>query len=862
MPEPTIFRDIAPLVDAGFAVHWLHPRQKRPYGNDWSTRPVATLEKLRSTYRKDNNVGVRLGRYSQVAGLYLHVLDIDIRDADVVEEAFERLETLFPGVDLDSLPMVRSGSGGASRHLYLLTDRPFASKKLAHSVSFFVDDAGKKHWDWEIELFGTGKQVAAPPSIHPDSGRPYEWVREFDWEMLEMGVAPEFPADLLASKTQVDVREEALAADDEDGLLALARTSMPLGLTEDACRDILKLLPKDDWCDDRDGWLKVGMALHHEFEGADEGFDLWCEFSQESDKFDEADQRRVWDSFRPSKTDPITMGFFRKLAAEDGLEFDAACEAIRQTSGYRASLSEAAKYELMAWEQDVVLGILAEKAKLDNLDITKPSLRKSLVAERRAYVKRTQDAASLRLSIESWLAEEVLRVFYAGGERLVVVAGTPWSFRKGVWSITDKETIHHQSLRVIQKVFQGGRGAPEALVEAVRDSDRTDFLNALTGNVASLVQKLRTEDSSTDPLGLRRRYPESVVNCMNGEVWFEDGTYELRQHDPDNRFTHQAAVMYDEDAECPQWDEALERIFRDCDDPEGMIRHLHEVMGYLIQSNRDHALWVLFYGVGANGKSFVASALQHLMGPRAAASIDLGKMNQDNHATAGLVGRLLAIDDDFAKGRRLPDGWLKKLSESKQITANPKYGQQFDFVSRATPMILSNHWPQTSDLSRGLTRRAQVFHFNSVITEEEMDHGLLNRVLAEESSGVLNRLLEGWARVQRRGRFDDPVDCLRAKRIWQGKRNSLSAFLEDCVEVTDDPVDRITLAEFWETFKFWCLDNNTENRWGKTAFYDEVVQVLGVDLVRPGNVKTLVGVRVCQEAETDPADDFLDLLGD
>ncbi len=861
MADPKTLSFVAPLVEACFAVHWLHPREKRPYGNDWAKRPVATLDKLRETYRRDNNVGVRLGRWSEVAGLYLHVLDIDIRNDDLEDEAFERLERLFPGQDMDRLPMVRSGSGGASRHLYLLTDRAFASKKLAHSATKHVDAQGKKHWDWEIELFGTGKQVAMPPSIHPDTGAPYTWEREFDLDLLDMGVADVFPSELLAGKAMEDAQAEAMAADDEDSLLALARTSPPLGLTEESAWDILRALPLDDHCEDRDGWLKVGMALHHEFEGAEEGFNLWCEFSQQSDRYDPADQERVWKSFRSDRGETITMGFYRKVVQEEGLDFSLCQKALLDISRYRPALLEAAKYELMAAEQEVVIGVLKAKAQAEGLEVGKPAIKRDLNAAHRDYLKSIQADSDARVSIESWLAEETMRVFFAKGDHLMFVAGTPWRYHKGVWSMTDKDFIAHRVWLVIQKLMAGAKGAPSALKDMVQESDRTDFLNALTNAVCGMVVKMQAVDSAQDPLHLNRSSNESVMNCTNVELWFDEGTFEVREHDAANRFTNQVSAVYDPDSESPEWDKALKRLFRDTSDPEGMVRHLHEVMGYLVQSSRDLAAWVLFHGVGANGKSMVTRVLQHLMGPRASVSLDLAELGRDRHAAAGLVGKLMLLEDDFREGAKLPDGIMKKLSESKTLTANPKYGQQFEFVSRASPVVLSNHWPQTSDLSHGLTRRAQVFDFNTVIREEEMDHGLFGRIANNESSGVLNHLIRGWCRVQKRGGFKPPVDCLKARDVWLSNRNALASFLHDHLQVTGDEEDRAAASDVWEAFQFWCMDNNNENRWGRNKFYSKIEQMDGVKLVKPKNLKTFVGVRLVGDVDGLGDDEEEDLIG-
>jgi len=49
---------------------------------------------------------------------------------------------------------------------------------------------------------------------------------------------------------------------------------------------------------DRDHWLKAGMALHHEFDGSDEAFDLYNEWSAKGSSYvDEKDVRGRWRSF-------------------------------------------------------------------------------------------------------------------------------------------------------------------------------------------------------------------------------------------------------------------------------------------------------------------------------------------------------------------------------------------------------------------------------------------------------------------------------------------------------------------------------------------------------------------------------------
>ena len=49
------------------------------------------------------------------------------------------------------------------------------------------------------------------------------------------------------------------------------------------------------------------MAVHHETKGSVEGFDIWCEWSEHSGKFDEKDARRVWKSFKDRTRNPCRM---------------------------------------------------------------------------------------------------------------------------------------------------------------------------------------------------------------------------------------------------------------------------------------------------------------------------------------------------------------------------------------------------------------------------------------------------------------------------------------------------------------------------------------------------------------------------
>ena len=327
LSRETVFAEVLPLIEAGFAVHVLRAQSKAPVEAKWSESPVHTAESFKESYRTGANVGLRLGTPSHTGSGYAHVVDLDIRKPESADEAWAAMRAMWPGVD--KFPMVISGSGGESRHVYCFCSQAFRSRKLAKSEGFemvFDRRLGRdvKKNDWEMELFGTGKQVAIPPSIHPDTGKAYVWKPGvgIDPEDLDLGLGPTVSPSLVASWGAQGETASGGGGDDEDddegtfGIFEHALRFAPMGLTQDEIDGTLAKLP-EDWVEDRDRWLEVGQALHHEYKGSVEGFTVWCEWSEQSEKFNLKDSRSVWRSFKNRTRKPVRMASLIHAVALD-----------------------------------------------------------------------------------------------------------------------------------------------------------------------------------------------------------------------------------------------------------------------------------------------------------------------------------------------------------------------------------------------------------------------------------------------------------------------------------------------------------------------------------------------------------------
>jgi hypothetical protein len=133
-----------------------------------------------------------------------------------------------------------------------------------------------KKRDWEIELFGTrqaGRHAAVDSPRHRQALHLGARVRP---RRPELWRRPGIPATQLEA---LGVRRPTRGG--QPGPEAAARSH------RGGSRADPRPLPLEEYCEDRDGWLQVGMALHHEFGGDEAGYQLWKEFSEQSDKFDE-----------------------------------------------------------------------------------------------------------------------------------------------------------------------------------------------------------------------------------------------------------------------------------------------------------------------------------------------------------------------------------------------------------------------------------------------------------------------------------------------------------------------------------------------------------------------------------------------
>jgi hypothetical protein len=189
---------------------------------------------------------------------------VDVIDIDPLKHGFETeaaLRDQGKALPNDALALTRSGG----KHVY-----------VRHNPLLVT---GTNRLGDGIDFRGTGGYVVAPPS--QVEGNVYRWAF---WSGKDR--IPEVPAWIIEG-----IKEKAARLERE----RLARATVVLPKLADDQERVRRALEYID-ADDRDTWLKIGMALSGTF--GEGGRPLWDAWSSQSPKFSEAGQNKAWRSFR------------------------------------------------------------------------------------------------------------------------------------------------------------------------------------------------------------------------------------------------------------------------------------------------------------------------------------------------------------------------------------------------------------------------------------------------------------------------------------------------------------------------------------------------------------------------------------
>ena len=288
------------LYNQGYKPIPIRPASKIPFmskGESWQVE----INKSQVEAWTENGKG---GGGIALTGLC--AIDCDVLDKGVSRGLLKALMDDF-GNDL----VVRIGQ----KPKFLIPCHPDSDIPKKRKVTWW-DKTGGKH---EIEFLSAGDQYFLAYGIHPETRQDFTWLWDRSpmtlradelkvWDGIDLAGLEDKFNDLCraAGFTQVKPSgagsrggagesEDRAGSGTWDDIKPPGGMADPGGLAELAAW--LDVLPAE-WADDRDNWITIGAAIHHETGGSNEGWVVFDKWSQVSAKYkSRADTIGRWESF-------------------------------------------------------------------------------------------------------------------------------------------------------------------------------------------------------------------------------------------------------------------------------------------------------------------------------------------------------------------------------------------------------------------------------------------------------------------------------------------------------------------------------------------------------------------------------------
>ena len=359
----------------------------------------------------------------------------------------------------------------------------------------------------------------------------------------------------------------------------------------------------------------------------------------------------------------------------------------------------------------------------------------------------------------------------------------------------------------------------------------------------AFVKKLMKQFASEARFPILPEDDTPKINLRNGTLHFTPSGIELKPFDKQDGLCYQLGYDYDEDAESPLFKKFIDRVQPD----KAMRKLLFQYVGYVFLPTMKLEKILFLYGGGDNGKSVFLDVVQALIGKEQCCAYSIAGLTKSEYQRAEFGNYLLNTCHEISSRIGGTD-ILKKIASRQPLQARYIRERSFIIKNYATSIFAMNELPRDTEQTRAFFRRFLIVPFDVIISEEEKDTELAQKIIRSEMSGVLNYVVKGARSLLKSGNFDIPPLAQNAVEEFRKESDSVLMFLEENGYRPSSERWK-TLREMYDSYKEQCKDDGSVAV-GKRAF-SKRLRTLGFKVVPFGRKKmTVVYAKRVDDAES------------
>lgn len=781
-----------PLRTGGFATEYVRhglflcaiPRgSKGPSTKRWNLPANAISDPVEAA-KLTENIGL--------LHAYCGTMALDIDDGPAAAEYL-----LARGVNLGRLfaspdrVEIVSGRAGRGKLLFRL---PTSINECPQTLQVKGGDGGMILEFRCADASGNSVQDVLPPSIHPDTGKPYEWVG--DWRKL-----PTIPDALLK------VWQDELCLRAKCTTQAVTMPLPPVFATQ-------SFAPQPGFAQLTEGLLGVTVVESAlDYVSPDVAYDEWRSISwaimstgwkcapqiihgwsarAEKKHYDRAVTDTLIRSFDPSRG--ISLGTLFHHAKQNGWimpQFHPLAVLPSAPQPLPAP-GHVGRYPPVDWS---VHG-----------DIRNTRHFAAMFCGRLLYV----------YGLKKWLR---------------------WS--DGRWVLCDQG----QEIEAVKEAAQAMMADASASLVVDQDRGKWRVKEAMAAHhisrIKATLELARSEPGmSADPASLDA--DPKLLGVGNGVVDLKSGV--LMANRPGMLITRHCEADYDMAATCPRWVRFMAEVFAS---DQATINAVQRLLGYTMTGLNTEEVVVFCIGFGANGKSIFGNIVNRIIGgySKVAPHSLLAARRGDDHSARGdiamLEGARMVSVNELPGGMQLDEQAVKALAGREPISARHLYGEFFTFDPRFTVWVRTNHRPIIKGDDDGIWRRIVVLPFRQKFEGAQRDVNLEAKLWAERD-GILRWMIAGARQYLAAGNLAFSPAMLAEQRQYRGESDLLGEFLTECTVA--DPTGRVLDKDLFNRWCFWCDDSG--HKPGSKSTFTQRLRERGIRMDRSNGRRFYSGLRV------------------
>lgn len=269
-----------------------------------------------------------------------------------------------------------------------------------------------------------------------------------------------------------------------------------------------------------------------------------------------------------------------------------------------------------------------------------------------------------------------------------------------------------------------------------------------------------------------------IINLGNGILNLTTGV--LAPHAAEHLQTRLMNVDYDADAEAPLFTEFIETVL-----PDPAIRaYVQRAVGYTLVGRPNQRAIFMVHGPKHTGKSTFMDVVTRIFGGYGAiAPPSTFKSNRNgdkgpNNDLHSLRGKRFVATSETSDSAAFDEDLIKRITGNDKLTSRALYREHVEWTPECSIWLATNFPPRFNSDDDAIWDRAKLIPFTTRIQAEDVIYDLADRIVEQESSGVLNWILEGVAAYMADG-LNEPEMIHEAAKAHRETTDSALRFIDD-----------------------------------------------------------------------------------